>query len=298
MNWADRLEAWLGRAWDGRLQRRRGGLQPVLVARALEAEMLANKRVSILHTYVPNRYQVFLHPDDWAALRPIRRTLTVEMAEYLRDVADREHCAFVSPPRVEWVEASEGRKGQVRVEASFLEPEAAPEPAPPLDGPPEEPGEEPGDEVPNALFEGAPAGEVEPRGEEGAGLAEADEPPPMEGTRRFRATPEPSAGPRGRLVVVAGADRGTAFPLRRSEVVVGRASGEEPADVVLNDRAVSRRHARLVWRGGLWWLEDLGSTNGTYVNGDLIDSGWLQPGDRVEVGGSELLLEDEEPPRS
>lgn len=330
MNWADRLEAWLGRAWDGRRKGRRGGLQPVQIARALESALLAGKRVSILRTYVPNFYQIFLHPREWEDLRRIQRTLTAEMVEYLRDVAEREGVAFVSPPQVQWRIAPQEPQGRVRVVADFLEPPAEQAAAPQgpaalsARGQPEMAvafEEEAPDGISGAPSTGWPPGgaggsvridkaandlsapweeeeEDEPAGGRSSGAAPAGEAAPAEATRRYRATPE-TEEPSGRLVVVEGPDQGTSYLLDGYEIVIGRAAGgEEVADLTLTDPAVSRRHARLLWKGGLWWLEDLGSTNGTYVNGDLIDSGWLQVGDRVGVGNSELVLEDEEPSRS
>lgn len=327
-NWADRLEAWLGRAWEGRRRGRRGGFQPVQVGRALEAELLAGRRVSILQTYVPNRYRIFLHPQDWEELRPIQRTLTVEMIDYLRDLAQREGYAFVSPPQLEWEVADDLAPGRVRVEARFQEPESAT--APPAQAVPPRrrpekiledrapwmeaavPEEEPFAPSEAAAPLGPLAEELEltPPGaasawgpaprerEEPLDTEEAEElvPATGESTRRYRATPEVEAEPSGRLVVVEGPERGTSIPLRSREILIGRATDREPAvHVALSDRGVSRRHARLLWRGGFWWLEDLGSTNGTYVNGEPVDGCWLQAGDRVEVGSCQLVLEAEAP---
>jgi hypothetical protein len=55
-------------------------------------------------------------------------------------------------------------------------------------------------------------------------------------------------------------------------------------DIVLDDAAVSRQHCRVYWAGGAYALEDLGSSNGTYVNGALVQGASLRSGDLVEVG--------------
>lgn len=67
----------------------------------------------------------------------------------------------------------------------------------------------------------------------------------------------------------------------RGSWVVGRSRS---CDVRLVDDAVSRRHARVTVRGGCWTIEDLGSSNGTWVNGRPLDRGELRPGDVVELG--------------
>lgn len=75
----------------------------------------------------------------------------------------------------------------------------------------------------------------------------------------------------------------------QEELVIGR---HPECDVVLPGPAVSRRHARLRFRDGIWILEDLESTNGTVVNGaPLIGRCRLEPGDRLLIGDERLLVD-------
>jgi hypothetical protein len=75
--------------------------------------------------------------------------------------------------------------------------------------------------------------------------------------------------------------------ITRAPVVIGRMSSN---DVVLADSNVSRRHAELRRDGEHWVLVDLGSTNGTLVNGKLAKEHSLSDGDRLSFGTSELLF--------
>jgi sigma-B regulation protein RsbU (phosphoserine phosphatase) len=64
--------------------------------------------------------------------------------------------------------------------------------------------------------------------------------------------------------------------------------------IVLTDSSVSRQHARLFSREDAWWVEDLGSKNGTKVNGNLIEGPKrLKPGDGVQVGSFQLVFSSE-----
>jgi FHA domain len=72
------------------------------------------------------------------------------------------------------------------------------------------------------------------------------------------------------------------------ELIVGRASC---SDVVVSDPTVSRRHARLIFRDGKWVLQDLGSRNGSAVNGRFAGRCELRPGDRLRLGDAELLVD-------
>ena len=70
-------------------------------------------------------------------------------------------------------------------------------------------------------------------------------------------------------------------------LTIGRATDVE---VVLADPLVSRRHARLSSRGGRLVLADLGSTNGTRVNGERVREAVVGPGDRIEIGATRLEI--------
>src|SRR5690349_10193933 len=75
-----------------------------------------------------------------------------------------------------------------------------------------------------------------------------------------------------------------------SYVVVGRA---RDCDVVLDDATVSARHARLRWDGEKISLEDLGSANGTFVDGRQIARARIRPGDEVTLGQVSLSWSDD-----
>jgi predicted component of type VI protein secretion system len=76
-------------------------------------------------------------------------------------------------------------------------------------------------------------------------------------------------------------------PLAPPHVSLGRALDN---DVVLDDPRVSRYHAELRYAVDGWSVHDLGSTNGTYVNGTQVTACVLQAGDRLRVGDREFVL--------
>ena len=89
------------------------------------------------------------------------------------------------------------------------------------------------------------------------------------------------------LFVIQGRDQGKRFELQGSCVRVGREKGNT---VQLHDTEVSRFHAELREQGGRYELVDLGSSNGTYVNIQLIDHHLLNSGDRVQVGRTLMIF--------
>lgn len=100
-----------------------------------------------------------------------------------------------------------------------------------------------------------------------------------------------SSSPYGQLVITvsgqSGLPVGKAFPLSQSNVI-GRSL---ESDIALNDNFMSSQHALLELRGDEWFLEDAGSTNGTFVNGfEVRDATPVNYGDVVRVGRVELKL--------
>lgn len=77
------------------------------------------------------------------------------------------------------------------------------------------------------------------------------------------------------------------LPLGAEPLLIGR---DPENDLVLDDRRVSRRHAEVRLRLGRYTLYDLQSTNGTYVNGRRVAEVVLADGDRVVIGGAELVM--------
>jgi len=90
------------------------------------------------------------------------------------------------------------------------------------------------------------------------------------------------------LVIRSGGGRvGESFALDGDRMTIGR---RPDADIFLDDVTVSRDHALLVHRSDEWFLDDLGSLNGTYVNRHRIDSQRLEDGDELQVGKYKLTF--------
>jgi hypothetical protein len=90
------------------------------------------------------------------------------------------------------------------------------------------------------------------------------------------------------LRFISGKYQGGEFPIvTGKEILIGRSSD---LDMVLVEDMVSRKHARIQTQGDQIWIEDLGSTNGTFVNGEKIKRARLKEGDRVLIGTSILKV--------
>jgi len=94
--------------------------------------------------------------------------------------------------------------------------------------------------------------------------------------------PQASVGERGSLVRMPD---GVSYALAKPSVTIGRLP---ESDVVVDDAGASRQHARIRRTDAGFVLTDLGSTNGTMVNGELIQEHMLEHGDRITIGETEL----------
>lgn len=103
------------------------------------------------------------------------------------------------------------------------------------------------------------------------GAAPAGEPPP----------PAPDQGAQGELRIDSGPDVGHTYRAGASALRLGRSPDNE---LILRDPATSGHHARLERRGSSFYIVDLGSTNGTLVNGEPVQEKELKHGDRITIG--------------
>jgi hypothetical protein len=125
----------------------------------------------------------------------------------------------------------------------------------------------------------------------GAGAAAAEPVEPPSPRRREPALPDLRAGVEPRLEVVAamGHQPGTSFDVG-SGATLGRSNG---ADINVDDPFASSAHARIFQRGDYMYVEDMGSTNGTYLNGRQIRSAErLKVADKIRIGDTEYRYQE------
>jgi len=240
-------------------------LQPVQLQRRLERAMEGGRRLGADRTYVPNRYRVHLNPADLAAFESYRATLESELADALLTRARARGYTLVERPRVTLEARDSVSQTEIAVEADVLDP---------------------------LLLRPAPEGfrrVADPTGPPADDDADEAVAPGLEQTAVF-ALPTPQA-PRVTLLVRTPDGRQERRELRSGTVRLGRASDN---DLPLEDDRVSRYHGQLVARQGTVIYRDLGSTNGSYLNGAAITEIALGPGDVLQLGGSTLTVVDDD----
>jgi diguanylate cyclase (GGDEF)-like protein len=114
---------------------------------------------------------------------------------------------------------------------------------------------------------------------------------PLDDTTRTAPAPEAPVqadgqAPAACLVVLSGSSVGEMYRLDKDKVVLGRG---DKVDLRLIDDGISREHARILRQDGQLLLEDLGSTNGTYCNGERVQRHALAEGDKILLGSTTIL---------
>lgn len=228
-----------------------GSIQPVQVARELVKSMLNNKQISITHVYVPNKYRVYVNPKDFALLESFGEAFLIELAKYLYDEGNRLGLTFLTLPVVEILPRENVTLSSVRINIEFSKSLVA-------------------------------DWQIETEKND-------NEPEDLEKTTvlpESGALLKALAADAGRktaayLEIIKGNEEGRIFRLNQDGTVVGR---NYDCDIVVPDVEISRRHFKLFLANSRWFVQDLGSMNGTYVNKLRVDQYLVNYGDRIIAG--------------
>jgi hypothetical protein len=264
----------------------KGVVHPVEIASAMQREAEAHKAILAGgRTLVPNRYVIDLSPYDHGRLAPYAAALAQELAQAQAEYIG-EHGWTVYGDVIVEVERGEGLDtGMFRVTAEVFT--GSEEPAPAYGPPPGAPGMPPpgrpgGPGMPGPP--GMPPGPMPPQAPGGYMSPEPVSPGPQYGGHA--PTSGPPAPPMGHTARLISSD-GRQYTIAIGSTTIGRG---EQATMRLPDVGISRRHARLDYDGSQVVLTDLGSTNGTLVNGQRISAVALNPGDVIQVGTTTMTF--------
>jgi hypothetical protein len=237
----------------------KGVVHPVEIASAMQREADAHK--SILgagRTLVPNRYIIDLSPSDHDRLESFAAPLAQELAQAQAEYIGEQGWTVYGDVIVE-IERGEGLEmGMFRVVSEVYT------------GTMDSPQSDYGDD----LYGDSGYGQ-----QGGYGAPPVPSPPVM--APPISGGPMPGGAPR-----LVGAD-GRPYNIAIGSTVIGRG---EAAQVRIADVGISRQHARVDYDGARVVITDLGSTNGTAVNGTRVNAAALQPGDVVQIGTTTLTF--------
>jgi len=248
------IEERLERIFEGVFGRAfRTNVQPVELARKLAKEMDDHRSVSVSRVYVPNEYSVYLSPGDRSQFEGYENQLVAELEQYLAEHAQREDYALLTPPHVLFETDEDLGVGEFGIATRMAQ----------------------------ARHRG--------RSEHAAEQVEPG------GTMVYKPRTQPTQavsleemGVERRVGVLTW--NGQRRVLDKQRAVLGRS---RDADVRIDDPNVSRRHAEIVQDGPSFWVVDLGSTNGTEVNGRRVQRHQLQDGSSFTVGETTLTFSTE-----
>jgi hypothetical protein len=256
------LESKLAGLIEGTFNRAfRSEVRPVEIARKLAREMEEHKSTTLTRTFVPNEYRVFLSPRDRERFEGYEDALADELAGYLLEHARREGLTLPARPVIEFETDGRLGLGEFGIQTGIVVPDEH-----------------------EHEYEDEHEYEEEPQ----------HEPPPQAGRTmvysnagRLAEPLEERAQTRAQTALLLVDDR--RMVVGPAGVTLGRS---RQCDIVLNDPNVSRQHAELRPRGGSWVLTDLGSTNGSRLNGHPVErSEVVRPGDQIELGATVLRFE-------
>ncbi|HET9757488.1 MAG TPA: DUF3662 and FHA domain-containing protein [Candidatus Limnocylindrales bacterium] len=250
----------------------RARLQPVQLQRRIERAMESERLATADRTLVPNRFVVHLNPVDLEGFGDMTASLASELADGALVFARTRHYTLVDRPRVTLFADGAVERADIRVIARFADPIAGQQrsASPVADDELDDRSTPAGARAEMASLQPAAAGNVAVHGD----------------TMVFT-VPRPSA-PAARLRIIDRDGEEHLHVFDGTGLTIGRAADN---DLVLPDGRVSRHHARIAGRRGTLVYADLGSTNGSRVNGVQVGELVLGAGDRIEVGDTVIVVE-------
>ena len=264
----DRVERGLERAVHGVFAKAfKAEVQPVEIAAAMRRAM--DDRAAVIghgRTFVPNLFTIELAPTDYERLTGFSRMLTQELVASAQEHAESQRYQPGGQIQVDFLSLEDLETGVFRVRPSTAKVAPPVAAVPPASGPVAPP-------VPAKSWTSAAVASV----------------PPVPGAAH---EPVPAAHPRTHPAQRPWLDvTGDRYPLLTAITVLGR---DDSADVIVDDPGISRQHTEFrVTSDGphlVASIRDLGSTNGTFVNGERITSQRLADGDRINVGRTTLTF--------
>ena len=235
----------------GRAFRRQ--IHPVEIAKGLTKQMDEGRMVSISRTYAPNDFTVHLSKEDTESIQAYQASLKDELIQYASTHAENKNYHLMTPPRIHFETEETLRFGEFGVTAK-------------LTG--------------------------------GDGPREKGAPQDTSGQTRIFRTEESTGGGIAQGTSAISVDEARRHGLAREVVEVVLADEKHPLeghgpwsvgrsqenDIVVNDPNVSRKHARISRADNGFVVEDLGSTNGTLLDGAPIDRERIEGGDELTFG--------------
>jgi hypothetical protein len=243
----------------------RSTLQPVELARRLAREMEDHKTVSVSRVYVPNQYTVYLSTADRRQFASYESALVRELGSYLEAHARSEGLSLLTMPRIRLETDTDLRPGEFGIACRMVD-----APRPGADDPQPDAGAFGAPEAPSAPAEALPNEALEA----------------VSGTQVLSPEQARAAGLVREQITLYVA--GQPFRVTQKTTTMGRS---RECDIVVPDANVSRVHAEVRHEGLEYVLVDLGSTNGVEVNGRRVLRHSLRDGDRVSLGGAEIVVE-------
>ena len=293
----DRFERRIERVVNGAFAKAfRSQVEPVELAGALRAE--SDNRAAVVsrgRTLTANSYTIELSANDFDRLEPIQAELRRDLRQVVGDHAVEQGYSFVGPINVGFERAEDLDTGIYRVRSNTLRPDGSPAAQPPNRG-----GYDPESRANPIVAEeweqrtghtsSRPNPQVASSRVSGHAPAAASLPAPAHAGATM-GRPRGAERP-GSNVQCSAEINGRSYRLGEGTTVFGRSSNS--ADIVLDDSGVSRRHFEITVRDGHATATDLGSTNGTLLDGRRITSVMLTDGARLTAGDTEVLFRHRE----